>query len=104
MAVNNTTNSYANMEFPLSIKRQDAFSLDAYAVWGSLDEATTYAASNPTAYVGQILSVVVDGESTVYQIKDTSGTLETLAGGDAVATATDDEVSAMIDEVFGATT
>lgn len=104
MAVNNTLTSYANMEFPLSMKRQDAFSLDASCVWSSLDEATTYASSNPTAYVGQIISVVVDGESTVYQIKDTAGTLEALAGNDSVATATDDEVTAMIDEVFGSTT
>ena len=28
MAVNNTQNNYAKMEFPLTIKRQDAFSLD----------------------------------------------------------------------------
>ena len=28
MAVINTQNSYAKMEFPLTIKRQDAFSID----------------------------------------------------------------------------
>ena len=28
MAVNNTAKTYSNMEFPLSMKRQDAFSLD----------------------------------------------------------------------------
>ena len=32
MAVNNTVNTYANMEFPLAMKRQDAFALDPTCV------------------------------------------------------------------------
>ena len=60
MAVNNTQNNYAKMEFPLTIKRQDAFSIDPTEIWPSLEAAQEYAQTNPTAYVGQKLSVVVE--------------------------------------------
>ena len=59
MAVNNTAKAYSNMEFPLSMKRQDAFALDPTCVWPSLAEAQNYAKTNPTAYIGQVLSVVL---------------------------------------------
>lgn len=101
MAINNTTKTYANMEFPLAMKRQDAFALDPTCVWPSLDAAEQYAKTNPTAYVGQLLSVVVGGVSTSYQIKNAAGELEPL-GAAAVSVATDEEVSEMFDEVFGA--
>jgi hypothetical protein len=101
MAINNTQNTYANMEFPLAMKRQDAFALDPTGVWPSLEAAEDYAKNNPTAYVGQHLSVVADGISTAYQIKDTAGNLEELGAG-AVDVATDEEVREMFDEVFGA--
>lgn len=97
MAVNNTQNSYAKMEFPLTIKRQDAFSIDQTEVWPSLEAAQAYAQSNPTAYVGQKISVVVDGVSTPYQIKNEAGELEPLGG----TPATDEEVAEMFDDVFG---
>lgn len=51
--------------------------------------------------MGQHLSVVADGISTAYQIKDTAGNLEELGAG-AVDVATDEEVREMFDEVFGA--
>lgn len=101
MAINNTQNTYANMEFPLAMKRQDAFALDPTGVWPSLEAAEDYAKNNPTAYVGQHLSVVADGISTAYQIKDTAGNLEELGAG-AVDVATDEEVREMFDDVFGA--
>lgn len=100
MAIDNTTSSFAFMEFPMAFSRQDGFPLDKTSVYGSLSEAETYAQTSPLAYVGQVLSVVVDGEATVYKIKDTAGTLEPL-GADAMEVATDSEVEEMIDEVFG---
>ena len=54
MAVNNTSKAYSNMEFPLSMKRQDAFALDPTCVWPSMADAQNYAKTNPTAYIGQI--------------------------------------------------
>lgn len=104
MAINNTEKSYAFMEFPLSMFRQDAFALDKTSVWPSLEAAQAYAQTDPRAYVGQTLAVVVDGVSTAYQIKNTAGELEPLgASGDAanLDVATDAEVAEMLTEVFG---
>lgn len=99
MAVNNTAKAYSNMEFPLSMKRQDAFALDPTCVWPSLAEAQNYAKTNPTAYIGQVLSVVSDGAATAYTIKNAAGDLAPL-GATAVDIATDSEVSEMLSEVF----
>lgn len=81
--------------FPLNFRRGNPNPLDNSSVWKSLAEAQNYAQTDPTAYVGQVLSVVnytpavteeVDGEvviktpsqSTVevYYIKDEAGNLE----------------------------
>ena len=100
MAVDNTKKSYPFMEFPLSMARQDAFPLDKTTVIASLDAAETYAQTDPTAYVGQHLSVVTDGESKAYQIKNEAGDLEPLGGVSGDGVATDEEVRAMLEEVF----
>lgn len=111
MAINNTTNDFAFMEFPMSFSRQDGFPLDKTSVYGSLSEAQTYAQTSPLAYVGQVLAVVVDGVSTTYQIKNTAGDLEPLGTGDLegdvdaivdTRVATDAEVDEMLTDVFGA--
>nr|DAD95599.1 MAG TPA: hypothetical protein [Myoviridae sp. ctg8M33] len=101
MAINGADKSFAFMEFPLSMSRQDAFPLDKSSVFYSLDEAKTYAKTSPLAYVGQHISVVEEGTSTAYQIKNETGDLEPL-GAAAVSVATDEEVGEMFDEVFGA--
>ena len=111
MAVNNTTGSFASMEFPMAFSRQDSFPLDKTCVYGSLEDAKAYAQTSPLAYVGQVISVVVDGTATIYQIKNTAGDLEPLGTGDlegdveAIVTAnvaSDAEVAEMLNEVFGA--
>ena len=110
MAINNTTGSFPFMEFPMAFSRQDSFPLDKTSVYGSLEEAQTYAQTSPLAYVGQVLSVVVDGTATIYQIKSTAGGREALASGDfegnveavlATQIASDTEVAEMLNEVFG---
>ena len=100
MAINGSDKSFAFMEFPLSMSRQDAFPLDKSSVFYSLDEAKTYAKTSPLAYVGQHIAVVEGGTSTAYQIKNETGDLEPL-GAAAVSVATDEEVGEMFDEVFG---
>lgn len=81
MAVNNTQNSYAKMEFPLTIKRQDAFSIDPTEIWPSLEAAQEYAQTNPTAYVGQKLSGRRGWACpTPYQIKNAAGRAGPLGG------------------------
>lgn len=78
--------------FPLNFRRGNPNPLDNSSVWNSLAAAQNYAQTDPTAYVGQILSVVAytpavtdeDGaivtasQSTVdvYYIKDETGNLE----------------------------
>lgn len=97
MAINNTEKTFSNMEFPLAMKRQDAFALDPTSVWASLEEAQNYAKTNPTAYVGQVMAVVEAGASTVYQIKNTAGDLEPL-GAAGLNVATDQEAEEAITE------
>lgn len=78
--------------FPLNFRRGNPNPLDNSSVWNSLAAAQNYAQTDPTAYVGQILSVVnytaavtddegaitTPSQSTVevYYIKDEAGALE----------------------------
>lgn len=110
MAINGSDKSFSKMEFPLGMKRQDAFPLDDSSIFYSMSDAQTYAQSNPTAYVGQVIAVVEGGVSTIYQIKNAVGDLEALGTGDlegdmaalvAAKVASDDEVAEMLGEVFG---
>lgn len=100
MAINNTEKNSAFMEFPMAFSRQDSFPLDKTSQYGSYVEAQTYAQTSPLAYVGQVLSVVENGEAKQYQIKDTAGTLEPLSGLGDANIATDSEVEEMLAEVF----
>ena len=64
--------------FPLNFRRGNPNPLDNSSVWASLAEAQNYAATDPVAYVGQILTVVDNANSiaTVYAIQDEAGTLK----------------------------
>lgn len=80
MAVYNLEN-YASADglgFPLNFRRGAPNPLDNSSVWKSLTEAQAYAQTDPTAYVGQILSVVDNAAETVevYKITNTDGDLE----------------------------
>ena len=76
MAVINKNGDF--MAMPLGFKRGNPIALDTSAVWYSYEEMSTYAASSPIAYVGQILSLVDEGtnKATAYMIMDTAGTLQ----------------------------
>lgn len=63
-------------------------------------DAQSYAKTNPTAYVGQMLSVVVNGTATPYVIQNAAGDLAPL-GAAAVTIASDDEANEMLTEIFG---
>ena len=79
MAVYNLPNYTNDQGFglPLNIRRGNPNPLDNSAVWASLDAAKNYAKTDPTAYVGQIISVVDNEKSIVdvYKINDTAGNL-----------------------------
>lgn len=55
--------------------RGQALPLDKDEVWGSLDEAKVYAAS-PTAYAGQTIKVLEDGEYKSYVLNGKAGAYE----------------------------
>lgn len=96
--------------FPLNFRRGNPNPLDNSSVWQSLEAAQNYAQTDPTAYVGQILSVVnytpavtddegvitTESQSTVevYYIKDEAGNLEAVgtspAGDDATIVVAED--------------
>jgi len=92
MAVNTTipVASSDYMAMPLSIKRGNPNPLDTSDLYASLTDAQDYAKNDPTAYVGQIISTVVEStnnegstvfEVKLYQIVDTDGTLLEIGGG-----------------------
>ena len=56
------------MYLPAAIQRNNPIPLDSTAVWYDYDLMAAYAASDPTAYVGQILSLIVDDVANAYII------------------------------------
>ena len=54
---------------PFGYRRVDNLPLEENTVFASLDAANTYATTNPTAYAGQWLAVVSEGDSKFYIIK-----------------------------------
>ena len=89
MAVKNLAN-YTDKDglgFPLNFRRGNPNPLDNSSLWGTLAAAQTYAQSDPTAYVGQILTVLnADTDSaTVYVIEKEDGTLKQLGNVESIA-------------------
>ena len=74
MANNNKVQENTKIVFASSYSRLNGQPLDATIVWDSLADAQDYA-KTPTAYVGQILTVVTNEGSTVYVVNDEAGTL-----------------------------
>lgn len=65
-------------EYPNSFKRQGAFPLERFSVFGTYDAAVDYAKNNPVAYVGQEI-IVADGTVVrVFVIKNIAGDLAEL--------------------------
>lgn len=79
------------MALPLSISRGNPIALDATQVWYEKSSMEAYAKTNPTAYPGQYLTLVDEGNKTVeaYVIANEEGTLvklaSTTASGDVSA-------------------
>ncbi len=72
------------MYLPAAIQRNNPIPLDSTAVWYDYDLMAEYAANDPTAYVGQILSLVKDNVANAYIITNLAGDLEKV--GSAVVT------------------
>ena len=105
MAVYNLPNYTNDQGFglPLNIRRGNPNPLDNSAVWASLDAAKNYAKTDPTAYVGQIISVVDNTNSVVdvYKINDTAGNLVLVGtvtlGDDQSIVKNDDDTLSLYD-------
>lgn len=105
MAVYNLPNYTNDQGFglPLNIRRGNPNPLDNSAVWASLDAAKNYAKNDPTAYVGQIISVVDNANSVVdvYKINDTAGNLVLVGtvtlGDDRSIVKNDDDTLSLYD-------
>lgn len=69
-------------DLPVYLNRQNPIPLDGTSVYKTLEEAQTYATSDPKAYPGQIISVVTETEVKVYKINN--GKLEELGKGSLV--------------------
>ena len=72
----------AKWDLPVYLNRQNPIPLDGTSVYKTLEEAQTYATSDPKAYPGQIISVVTKSEVKVYKINN--GKLEELGKGSLV--------------------
>lgn len=81
MAVIKTNGGYNAL--PISYKRGNPIPLDKSSVWYDYDSMAAYAASDPTAYVGQILSLVEESNnlSKIYIILNTAGDLKEIGSG-----------------------
>lgn len=79
-------NDAAYMALPMNIKRGNPIPLDTTAVWYNKTELENYAKNGPTAYVGQVLTLVTGGKCEAYMISNQAGTLvklaQTTASGD----------------------
>ena len=66
-----------------SIHRTNPVPTDITDIWSSYNEAVAYATNDPTAYVGQIITVVNTSNNTqqTYRIKNTAGELEPFGAG-----------------------
>lgn len=83
MAVYMDPMTYTAMSMPKAINRTNPQPVDKTLVWNSLEALKNYAATDPVAYVGQVLSLVAyDAETAkitevkAYIIKDEAGTIE----------------------------
>ena len=79
----NKGDTFFNM--PLSIKRLNPRPTDASALWFSYAEALNYAQTDPTAYIGQIVSVYDSSTTTVSVYKiEANGTLGEIGSGKGI--------------------
>lgn len=63
MATQVVTSEIRNItEYPNSFKRQGAFPLERYSLFNSLEDAKAYVASNPIAYIGQMVTVAIPAD------------------------------------------
>ena len=78
------------MGLPMNIARGNPIPLDKSEIWYSYNEMTTYAATSPVAYVGQILGLVDEANSyaKAYIILNTKGDVQEVGKATVVDNST----------------
>ena len=69
------------MYLPAVIQRNNPIPLDSTALWYNYDEMLNYATTDPTAYVGQVLSLITNNKAEAYIITNPSGKVEKIGSG-----------------------
>ena len=69
------------MYLPAAIQRNNPIPLDSTALWYNYDEMLNYAMTDPTAYVGQVLSLITNNKAEAYIITNPSGKVEKIGSG-----------------------
>lgn len=69
------------MYLPAAIQRNNPIPLDSTALWYNYDEMLNYAMTDPTAYVGQVLSLITNNKAEAYIITNPSGKIEKIGSG-----------------------
>lgn len=69
------------MYLPAAIQRNNPIPLDSTALWYNYDEMLNYATTDPTAYVGQVLSLITNNKAEAYIITNPSGKVEKIGSG-----------------------
>ena len=88
------------MGLPMNVARGNPIPLDKSEIWYSYAEMAEYAASNPVAYVGQILGLVDETNSTAtaYIILNAAGDLQEIGASIEIPDLKGDNVSIVINE------
>ena len=70
------------MDWTNALTRLSGVPLDISELYNSYDKAVVYAASNPVAYEGQVITVIENNDATVYVITPNSQGAHTITDGD----------------------
>jgi len=79
------------------MERGQCFPLDATEIWYSLEDAQNYAATDPTAYVGQSIKVIEDGTVKLYLISNEDGDLISASSDVELEEITSEEIAALFE-------
>ena len=75
------TQTFQKVEVPFNYKRGNPGPLDKSSTWTALSAAEKYAKEDPTAYVGQLITVNDGNGVSAYVIDNEAGVLKSLATG-----------------------
>lgn len=71
-------NNGAEWDTGVVFNRTNGIPIDKWSVFQTLEEAETYASSNPVAYPGQFVAVVLDDDSATGYVIQPDGTLKSI--------------------------